>query len=115
MGSRRRVPCLAQKFLPGGGSNAGLRGTRFVHDGSANQIPPFRPRAVVTANLVEAQQILEHEPGMRAALADAAVSDDFAWAGDALVAVELLQIIERFEGAVFVGGLRPGNIRGLGN
>src|SRR5207237_7418006 len=101
--------------LTRGGGNTGLRGARFVYDGRANEIAPFRPGAVVVAHLVEAQQILEHEPGVRAALADAAVSNDFILAVNALGFIELLQIVEGFEGAVFVGGLRPGNIGGLRN
>ena len=37
---------------------------------------------------VEAEQLLEHEPGVRRALADAAVGDDVLVRGDALVGVE---------------------------
>src|SRR6266404_173603 len=52
---------------------------------------------------------------MGAALTDAAVGDDFVVAGDALGFVEFFQIVVGFESTVFVGGLRPWDIRGLGN
>jgi len=52
---------------------------------------------------------------MGAALADAAVGDDFVFAIDALGVVEFFQIVVRLKGAVFVGRLCPGNVRGLGN
>src|SRR5207253_5324852 len=55
------------------------------------------------------------EPGVRAALTDAAVGDDFILAGNALGLVELFQVVVGLESAVLVGSLRPGNIRGLGN
>src|SRR5687768_3297374 len=45
-------------------------------DRRADQVAPLRPRAVVVLHVLEAQQILEHEPGMARALADAAVGDD---------------------------------------
>ncbi len=98
-----------------GGGQLGLAGECFVDDGGADEVAPFGPRAVVVADPAEAQQILEDEPGVRAALADAAVSDDFVLAGNAFGFVEFFQVVERFEGAVFVGSLRPGDIRSLGN
>src|SRR6266481_939981 len=52
---------------------------------------------------------------MGAALADAAVGDDFVFAIDALGVVEFFQIVVRLKGAVFVGRVCPGNVRGLGN
>ncbi len=52
---------------------------------------------------------------MRATLADAAVGDDFVFAGNALGLVEFLQVVEGLEGAIFVRSLSPGDIRGLGN
>src|SRR5260370_488143 len=47
---------------------------------------------------------------MGTALANAAVGDDFVLSGDALTLVKPLQIVERLEGAVFVGGLRPRDV-----
>jgi hypothetical protein len=51
-------------YLAGGGSGSGLGGAGFVDDGSADEVPPFGPRAVVVADLVEAEQILEYKPGV---------------------------------------------------
>ena len=65
-----------------------MGGTGFVDDGGADEVAPLGPGAVVVADLVEAQQILEDEPGVRTALADAAVGDDFVFAGDAFGLVE---------------------------
>src|SRR5882762_4079678 len=113
LGGRRKP--RHYKGLAGGGSRFGLGGACFVDDGGADEVAPLGPGAVVVANLVEAQQILEDEPGVRAALADAAVGDDFVFAVDALGFVKFLQVVVGLEGAVFVGGLRPRNIRGLWN
>jgi len=52
---------------------------------------------------------------VRAALANAAVGDDFAVAADALGGVELLQRVAALEGAVLVDGLRPRDIGRAGN
>src|ERR1700687_346456 len=88
--------------------------TGFVDDGGADEVAPLGPGAIVVAHLVEAQEILEDEPSVRAALADAAVGDDFVFAGNALGFVEFLQVVKGFERAVFIGSLRPGDIGGLG-
>src|SRR6266568_91219 len=98
----------------GGGGQLGLGSARFVDDGSADEVAPFGPRAVVIANLAEAQQILEDKPGVRTALADAAVGDDFVFAVDALGLVEFFQVVIGLEGSIFVGSLSPGDIGGLG-
>src|SRR5882762_1391395 len=92
-----------------------MRGTGFVDDGGADEVAPFGPGAVVVADLVEAQQILEYEPGVRTAFADAAVGDDFVFAGNSLGLVKFFQVVIGLEGAVLVGGLRPGDIRCLGD
>src|SRR5712664_4289607 len=93
----------------------GLSSAALVDDGRADKVAPFGPGAVVVADLAEAEQILEDEPGVRAALADAAVGDDFVFSGNALGLVEFFQVVEGFESAVFIGSLRPRDIRGLGN
>ena len=103
--NRAPSPSLAR-----GSSHTGLPRARFIHDRSANEVAPFGPRAVVVAYFFEAQQIFQHKPGVRAALPDAAVGDDFVLAVDALSFVELLQIVERFEGTVLAGSLRPWNV-----
>src|SRR2546425_10159006 len=105
--------CATKTRLASGGGQRGLGGACFVDDGGANEVAPFGPGAVIVANLAEGPQILEDEPGVGAALADAAVGDDFVFAGDALGFVEFFQVLVGLEGAVFVGGLRPGDIRSL--
>src|SRR5580693_6754667 len=90
-------------------------GAGFVDDGGADQVAPLGPRTVIIAHVVVAQQILQHKPGVRTALADAAISDDFIGARNTFWLIEPLKILERLEGAIFVGSLRPRDIRGLGD
>ena len=52
---------------------------------------------------------------MRAAFTDAAIGNDFVFAGYALRAVKLLELIRALEGAVFVGCLCPRHVRGGGD
>src|SRR5260370_2639251 len=104
-----------RRRVAGCGYALGLSSAGFVDDWRADKVAPFGPGAVVVADLAEAEQILEDEPGVRAALADAAVGDDFVFSGNALGLVEFFQVVEGLERAVFIGSLRPGNIRGLGN
>ena len=63
--------------LAGGGRQPWLGGAGIVDDGGADEIAPFGPGTVVVADLVEAEEILQNEPGVGAALADAAVGDNF--------------------------------------
>src|SRR5512146_1646923 len=58
----------------------------------ADQIAPLGPTAIVVADLRKAQQVAQHEPGVAAALADAAIGDHIV-VGTQLVVfdVELLQ------------------------
>src|SRR5690349_8992040 len=86
------------------------RGRNFLLDWRANQVSPLCPRAVVVAHILDSHEVLEYEPGVRAALADAAVSNNFAVPRDALRAVELLQRVEVLERSILVDSLRPGNI-----
>src|ERR1700691_464434 len=62
-------------------------GCDFLFDGSAHQVAPLGPGTVVILHVAEAEQILQHEPGVRAALADAAVGDHFFRAVNSLLAV----------------------------
>ena len=87
----------------------------FVDDGGADQVAPLGPGAVVVADLVEVEQILQHESSVGAALADAAIGDDFVFAVNPLGFVEFFQVVVGLESAVFLGGLRPGDVRGSGN
>src|SRR5579862_8734219 len=86
-------------------------GCEFFLDGRAHKIAPFCPRAVVVLDVVIPEQVFQHEPSVRTALANTAVSDHFAAGGDSLALIELLQLIGGLEGAVFIGGLRPGDVR----
>jgi len=91
------------------------RRRNFLLDRRAHQVAPLGPRAVVVADVFIAEQILQHKPGVRAALADAAVSDDFLIARDALAGVKLPERVGGLERAVLGHGLRPRNIRRAGD
>src|SRR5687767_5496029 len=73
----------------------------------ADEIPPFRPRPVVVLHIWIAEQVLQHEPGVTRALADAAVRDHLLVARDPLALVKPGQLLVALEGAVFVACLRP--------
>src|SRR6266542_3743957 len=45
-------------------------------DRDVHEVAPLRPRAVVVLDVVDAEQLVQHEPGVRRAFADAAVGDD---------------------------------------
>ena len=82
-------------------------------DGRAYDAAVLGPGAVVVTHLVVSQDLGQHEPGMRRALADAAIGDDLSVAGDALAAVYLPQLLHRLEGAVaLVDGTGPADIGG---
>src|SRR5207249_8732087 len=90
-------PANTKADSAGGGGRFGLRGAGFVHNGGADEVAPFGPRAVVVANLVQAQQIFEDEPGVGAALTDAAVRDDVVLSGNTLGLVEFFQLVVGLE------------------
>src|SRR5262245_13119118 len=81
-------------------SVAGLVAQRDRH---ADQRAVFGPRAVVVAHIVVAEQLLEHEPRVRRALADAAVGDRRLAVVQPGGSVELAQVVVGLERAVFVG------------
>src|SRR5512134_554288 len=86
---------------------------RALLDRVADQVAPFRPRAVIVLDVLVAEDVLQHKPRMRRPLPDAAVGYDFVLtAGDALAAVERLQGFLALERAVFGHCLRPGNVDG---
>src|SRR3954470_19885709 len=91
------------KRLPEAGPR--LRGVLL--DRHVDEVAPLRPRAVVVAHVALAEELVEDEPRVRRALADAAVGDDRIAAEDALAAVELAQLVSRLEGAVLPDRLRP--------
>src|SRR6476646_2257595 len=79
-------------------------------DWRADEGAPLGPRAVVVADIGVAEELRQHEPGVRAALADAAVGDDRLVRGDPPAAVDLAQLVGALEGAVRVGGGGPGDV-----
>src|SRR2546426_5013596 len=60
---------------------------------NGHQAPPLRPGAVVVLDAIMAEQLVQHEPGVRRALADAAVGDDVIAVQHALVRVQLVQLL----------------------
>ena len=83
-------------------------------DGHADQAAVFRPGAVVVADPLEAEQLVEHEPGVAGALSDAAVRDHVAIRRDPLGAIELAELFRVLERAVVADGLRPRDVRSAG-
>src|SRR6266568_9379884 len=61
-------------------------------DRCADQATPLGPGTVVVANLFVAEQIVQHEPGVAAALADAAVGDHVFVCCHALATVDSRQL-----------------------
>src|SRR5438067_372800 len=94
--------------VPGSGASSAL-------DGDSDEGAVFGPGAVVVLDVLVAQQLPKHEPGVGRALADAAVGDHVLVGGDAGALVEVLQVVSRLEGAVLVGRLAPGDVRGAGD
>src|SRR4028119_762555 len=113
-GPRRRL-----REPPGGGGSRSARRERrralcgpiflsLALDGGPDGVAPLRPGAVVVADVVVAEQVLEHEPGVAGALPDTAVGDDLAVAGEAgLALVDLLELVRALEGAVLPRRPRP--------
>src|SRR6476469_11212984 len=83
---------------------------RGAHEGAV-----FRPTAVVVLDVLVSQQLLQHEPGVRRPLTDAAVGDGLLLAVQASRGVERGQILVGLEGAVFVRGLAPRHVESTGN
>src|SRR5205814_6166273 len=82
-------------------------------DRYSNHVAPLGPGAVVVLHVALAQQLVQHEPRVRRALADPAVGDDRIVAvHDALALVELAQLVGRLEGAVLLHRLCPWDRRG---
>src|SRR5215211_1324633 len=85
-------------------------------DGHADQAAPLGPGAVVVADPRVAEQLVQHEPGMGRALADAAVGDHVLVGGHPLGAVELGQLVvgEELAGGA-VDRLGPGDVDRTGD
>src|SRR5438445_8636766 len=71
----------------------------------------FGPRAVVVLDVLEAEQLVQREPGVTRALADAAVRDGVLRVVDADLVVELAKVRVRLERAVLVRGLAPRHVQ----
>src|SRR5439155_16927617 len=72
-------------------------------------IAPFGPVTVVIGDLVVAEQILQHEPRVAGALADATVGYHGLRSVDSFAAVQSFQFVIGLERAVLVNGLAPGD------
>src|SRR5919199_1951827 len=82
-------------------------GASRLLDGHAHQASPLGPRAVVILDVLIAEQLGEHKPGVAAALANAAVCHHPLIGCDALALVEGTQLLRVFEGAVWVDRPAP--------
>src|SRR4051812_16958055 len=80
-------------------------------DGHAHERSVFGPRAVVVLDGLVAEQLGEHEPRVRRALADAAVGDHLLLRRHARVFVQRLQLVSGLERAVLVGCPAPRDVR----
>src|SRR5437588_7242784 len=81
-------------------------------DGYAHQASPLGPRAIVILDVLIAEQVGEHKPGVAAALANTAVRHHPLVGCDALALVQGTQLLGAFEGAIGVDGLAPRNAPG---
>src|SRR5262249_26963276 len=112
---REHVPCLrvenGERSAP---SAALLRSTSFL-DWRSDEIPPLGPGAVVVLHVLEAEQMLHHEPGQARTLADTAARAHRRFARAALRGLHRLQVVEALEGAVLVAVLPPRNALRAGN
>ena len=81
-------------------------------DRHADEAAPLGPAAVVVADALIAEELVEDEPGMAAPLADPAVGDDVLVGGDALRLVQRGQLVAALERAVLADRLGPRDGRG---
>lgn len=86
-----------------------LESSRALLDRGVHDRTPFDPGAVIVPHVAVSQQVLEHKPRVRAALADPAIRNDILVRGGSFPPVKLLQIVNRLERAVLLDGLGPGN------
>src|SRR3954468_8596056 len=70
---RRRAPPAR---WPAGTDGAHSRRLDVLLDRHVDEVAPLGPRAVVVLDVVAAQELVQDEPAVRRALADAAVGDD---------------------------------------
>ena len=70
---RKTVPGTASRCQAPEALNRPSEREALALDRNVNEIAPLRPRAVVVADVLVAEQLVQDEPRVRAALADAAV------------------------------------------
>src|SRR5436309_1501925 len=75
-----------------------------------HEVAPFRPRAVVIADVRVAEEVLQDEPRVGRPLPDPAVRDDLLVRRHAFRFVEGLEFFRRLERPILVHRLRPGDI-----
>src|SRR5919204_6225046 len=79
-------------------------------DRFAHQRTVLGPRAVVVPDVGVSEELVEHEPRVRRALADPAVRDDRPVRRDARAFVQGAELIGGPERPVLVGGLAPRDV-----
>src|SRR3954452_15672793 len=79
-------------------------------DRNADEGAVLGPRPVVVLDVRLVEQLVQHEPRVRRALADTAVGDRVLGEVDALALVELGELVVAAERAVVVRGLRPRDV-----
>src|SRR5258708_13465674 len=80
-------------------------------DRRADQAAVFGPAAVVVADLLVTEEVLQDEPGVRAALADPAIPDGLLRAVEALGPVDRAELTRGFEPAALGDPGRPQDVR----
>src|SRR6185436_12042393 len=107
-GTRSRTSKVLASFSGSSGMTASAL------DGDPDEISPFGPAPIIVADLLVAQQMGQDEPGVAAALADAAVDDDVVvLLQPRLSFVDGTQLAGGLERAVLgVDGARPGDVGG---
>src|SRR5689334_4243982 len=84
-----------------------------LRDRHTDEAAVLGPAAVVVLHVGLAEQLVQREPGVAGALADAAVGDRRLGGVQAgLVDVQGAQLVVALEGAVVVRGLAPRDVRG---
>src|SRR5258708_23811636 len=80
-------------------------------DRRADQAAVFGPAAVVVADLLVTEEVLQNEPRVRAALADPAIRDGLLRAIEALGTIDRAELIGGLEPAVLGDRGRPRDVR----
>src|SRR3954469_438068 len=102
--STRTLPCFGAPHM-----------VSSLLDRDADERAVLDPAAVVVLDVGLAEQLVQHEPGVARALADAAVGDGRLAVVVALLVVERGQLLVGLEGAVLVGRLAPRDVLGRGD